>query len=910
VTLTAQRVLTSNQSTDSLEARWIIEAKFDQPRQQRRQIERTRLLDQLLLQDAGPIIVQAPAGFGKSTLLGQWVRAISNQGTAVAWLNLDEDDRQVEQFIAYLITTLRRCLGVDTQREAAFSIYSGLPPKVMLAAVLNEIAVSGRKIALVLDDYHRAESEEVDAILRGFIERAAPTIRIAIASRSLPRLGLARLKADNRVMVVTDRDLRFNAGETSLFFASDMPADKQGWSRFAVLAEGWPVALQFARMWLGEGGTLSALGAASEINDLGAYLSEQVFEALPRQEQEFLLLTSPLEIISAEIAEAIGVRNAAARVRDLSRSALPITVLSPEPMRFRYHHLLQDFLLSRARTEAVDLAAIHRRAARWFSASGNLASAVRHALAGADPAFAAAILDQAGGWRLVYSGQGHLRAILRSVHRLLDPAAGTYSRLVLGVSVMAAKSGDLATATTLFRQVANREASSSPALDDEVRIIDALIRLYCDQPLGKPALEALVELAGRLTANDPISLALATNLVAFFMLQKGDYQRARRFGERAIQHFHRAEAVFGELHLYAHIGAAELATGNRLMAATTYRTMRDLCRRSLGEDSDLEAIADVLEAETAYEADERPEARQLLGPSLERIERGDSWFDVFAAGYVSAARLELADHGPAAAFAALERGRGTAEQRSMSRLSRLLDEETIRTATLSNDLDRAEAACHNLGLSLSASDARMIAEPITSLRGDGPALIVARLLIAKGRAADATAFLDAANEQIQRSGAPMTRRITARVLKALAENALGRPDLAMPVLTVAVRLVASERFARTLLDEGDRCRDLLVKIAASETIEPAWRDRIAQLLHRNTATAPPPDKATADPGLSARERQILAFLAEGLSNKEIARRVELDPNTVKYHLKRLFTKLSVERRARAVIRARQYGLID
>jgi LuxR family maltose regulon positive regulatory protein len=892
-----------------LETPWIIEAKFDQPRHNRRQIERTHIVETLLAHDDGPILVQAPAGFGKSTLLGQWAREIARRGTAVAWLNLDEDDRQVEQFTAYVILALQRCLGSDPRNEALSSVYASLSPKAALAAMLSEIGRTRRQVALILDDYHRAEGDEGDAIMRAFIERAPATVQIALASRSLPRLGLSKLKAENRLLLITDNDLRFNDGETSLFFATDLPANRQEWSRFATLAEGWPVALQFARMWLGEGGDLAALSAASEANDLGAYLSEQVFAALPAEQRTFLLLTSPLELISVGLAEAIGIANAEAAIRDLVRSALPITVLSPEPMRFRYHHLLQDFLLSHARTEAIDLLEIHRRAARWFSSSGDLASAVRHALAGADPAYAATIVDQAGGWRLIYTGQGHLRAILRSVHRTLD-AAAAFPRLELGASVMAAKSGDLATARHLFRRAVERDGFQDTALADEIAIIDALIRLYCDEPLGETALDALVELTGRIGETDPIGLALATNLVAFFMLQKNDYLRARRFGERAIQHFRDVEAVFGEIHLYAHVGAAELATGNRAAAADAYHIMRDLCRRSLGEGSELEAIADVLEAEVAYEADERVAARDLLGPALERIEHADGWFDVFAAGYVTAARLEHADHGPAAAFAALERGRGTARVRDMRRLARLIEEETVRAATLSGDIDRAFALCRTLGLPLGQAEAGSAPLPVSALRGEGSALIVARLHIAAGEPAEAVAFLAAAEEQMQRLGAPLTRRITARLLRALAESAFGRSDRAMPVLAAATRLAAPERFVRTVLDEGERCRKLLMELSAAETTDSGLRDRIQEFLHKGTALRPRPSTTVADPALSAREQQILALLAQGLSNKEIARSIAVDPNTVKYHLKRLYAKLAVERRARAVIRARQYGLIE
>ena len=192
-------------------------------------------------------------------------------------------------------------------------------------------------------------------------------------------------------------------------------------------------------MWLADGGDVAALGVASETSDLGAYLSDQVFSALRPEARDFLLRTSLLEDISPEIAEAVGVVGADRIARAIASSALPVTLVSHEPLRLRCHHLLRDFLLARARAEGLDIAALHRRAARWFAEAGVLASVVRHALAGGDTAHAAALLEQAGGWRLIYTGQGQLRAILRSVHAALPEAAG-FPRLALGAAILATRS--------------------------------------------------------------------------------------------------------------------------------------------------------------------------------------------------------------------------------------------------------------------------------------------------------------------------------------------------------------------------------------------------------------------------------------------------------------------------------------
>ena len=875
-----------------MRANWVIESKFDRPRIHPRQIEKSSIVARLQASNADSILVYAPAGFGKSTLLTQWASAANASGTNVAWLNLDEEDRHADQFAAYIVAAVRRAL--DRARSGSHdNPRSTLAPAGELLALIGEVSRNGRRIVLVLEDYHRAECEELNLLLRRFLERVSPWICVAISSRTMPNVGVARLKAEGRAVVVTERELRFNRAETNFFFDAVLPIGGAGWTRFAERAEGWPVALQFARMWLSEGGDVAALGVASETSDLGAYLSDQMFSGLRPAVRDFLLRTSLLEDISAEVAQALGVEKADQIAREIARSALPITLLSHEPLRFRCHHLLRDFLVVRAREDGLDIGGLQRQVARWFVERGELAAAVRHALAGGDPGYAAALLDQAGGWRLIYSGQGQLRAILRSVHSaLLDSRA--YPRVALGASILAAKDGDLVAAQALFRAVAGDD--DGPMADDILRI-DALIRLYCDEPMQSAALEALAELGRRTSPQDPIGTALTSNLLAYFTLQPGDYILAKRYATRAIAQFRQANAAFGEAHLYAHLGAAELALGNRAAAAEAYRTMRDLCRAALGPDSDLEAIAGVLEAETSYEADERGHARELLGGCLSRIEQADGWFDVFAAAYVTAARLDGVDHGPGAAFEALERGRQTARTRDMRRLERLLAEEAIRTATLAGDVERAAAECRNIGLPL--TPAADLPEPVSSLRGDGPALLLSRLTLAIGDRQAASGFLEVAGMQFQRGGAPFTRRILAKLLAAAGARE-DSTDTLVEMAAGAVRLALPDRFLRTLLDEGPNLRELLDKAGLGAVLASGRIDAGPDRTRNPSATI----------ALSPREQQILGLLATGLSNKEIARSIAVDPNTVKYHLKRMFAKLSVERRGRAVMRARQYGLIN
>ena len=189
-------------------AGWLIETKFSRATRGRRQIERERILDQLSGGDHRLVVVQAAAGFGKSTVLGQWAARLAAAGVSVAWLNLDEDDREADQFVAYLMEALRRCLSEPAGEGGdVFAGHAGLPAKAALAAMVHELERRPRPITLVLDDYHRAESDGIDAIIRTLIDRAPGHFCIALASRSPPKLGVARLKAEGRACVLLDRDL-------------------------------------------------------------------------------------------------------------------------------------------------------------------------------------------------------------------------------------------------------------------------------------------------------------------------------------------------------------------------------------------------------------------------------------------------------------------------------------------------------------------------------------------------------------------------------------------------------------------------------------------------------------------------------------------------------------------------------
>jgi ATP/maltotriose-dependent transcriptional regulator MalT len=121
---------------------------------------------------------------------------------------------------------------------------------------------------------------------------------------------------------------------------------------------------------------------------------------------------------------------------------------------------------------------------------------------------------------------------------------------------------------------------------------------------------------------------------------------------------------------------------------------------------------------------------------------------------------------------------------------------------------------------------------------------------------------------------------------------------------------------QAILDQGPELGSLLpgIREDAARTGSPAsfvsYVDRLVEgyAARYQREAAERPTAAIADP-LSGREGHILNLIAQGQSDKEIARILSIAPETVKSHVKHIFTKLNVQKRAQAVSRAQNLGLV-
>ncbi len=380
----------------------LVETKLYLPRPRRSLVTRPRLSGRLSRgSDARLILISAPAGFGKTTLLTAWLAAMDTETRSVAWLSLDESDRQPATFWTYVITALQTAVpGIGA--DALTLLQSAQPPiETILAAVLNELAATPNAIDLVLDDYHLVDGPDLRAGMVFLLEHLPPHVHLVISSRADPLLPLARLRARGELVEVRAADLRFTPDEVAAYLNDVIGLDltAQDIDALEGRTEGWIAALQLAALSMQGRTDIGAFiaGFAGDDRYIVDYLVEEVLQRQTQQVRTFLLRTCLLDRLNGALCDAVtGEPGGKATLESLDRANLFLVPLDDNRHWYRYHHLFADMLQAHLSDERADeVIELHRRASQWYDQNGQPSPAVRHAVAAGDIERAADLVELA-----------------------------------------------------------------------------------------------------------------------------------------------------------------------------------------------------------------------------------------------------------------------------------------------------------------------------------------------------------------------------------------------------------------------------------------------------------------------------------------------------------------------------------
>jgi LuxR family transcriptional regulator, maltose regulon positive regulatory protein len=908
----------------------LLATKLHVPRLRPGFVPRPRLLERLSAGTAsGLTLVCAPAGFGKTSLLGEWARS-SRQ--PIAWLSLDQGDSDPARFWRYVAAALDGLRPGIARRVAALLHGPQEPPlEAVLTVVVNELAADARQVVLILDDYHLIDDPAVHGSLAMLLERPPPPLRLVVASRADPPLPLARLRASGQLSEVRERDLRFTATETAALLREaiglDLPADSL--AALEARTEGWVAGLQLAAVSLQghtdpAGFVASFSGSHRFVLD---YLTEEILARQPEPLVRFLLETSVLQRLSGPLCDAVCGRGDSQRLLEqIERANLFLVPLDDQRRWWRYHHLFADLLqarLQQANPERV--AELHRAAAAWFEAHGLGDDAIAHALAAGDPEWAARLIERHLEEQILRRSEGATMA--RWLASLPAAVVRSRPRLCFGQALTALLRGRADEAESLLDAVerASETAAEEPYEPSVGRAASILANLPAVTAVGRADLARLRgdpegeasfarQALAHLTEQDGMQLGS----FARYHLAVADWLGGRlEAAERGLAEVVADRSAAGERYLAVRagwdLGHLQQAQGRLGVALRTYRHGLELASEPGHPPLPAAGMAQVGLAQVLYERDE-------LGAALEHATAGVAlcrplaYTPPLATGLVTLAWIRHAQGDRQGALDALDQAEGTMPDPAMVDLLNPVPSQRARLLLANGDPTEALRLTRQGGLSA----------------GDQPDypherayLLLARVLLAE-QAPDRAVGLLGRLHALAAAQGRVGSLIEVLALRALCLEAAGDEPAALAALAEALRLGAPEGYLRVFLDDGAPMAGLLGKLAttpartqavAASLLVRGHLDRLVQAFHRQGLTVlarPRPGGAMAaglvEP-LSARELQVLRLLADGRSNAAIAAELVISLDTVKRHVSHILDKLGADNRTQAVGRARDLGLL-
>jgi LuxR family transcriptional regulator, maltose regulon positive regulatory protein len=846
-------------------------------------------------------LVSAPAGFGKTTLVGEWLVGCE---LPAAWLSLDEGDIDSTRFLTYLVAALRT-MGPTLGQGVLGMLHAPQPPPIesLLTTLLNEVSSSPDHFVLVLDDYHVINAEPIDRALTFLLDHLPPQMHLVVATREDPQLPMARLRARGQLTELRAADLRFTPSEAAEFLiqAMGLHLSAEDIAALEARTEGWIAGLQLAAISLqGHPDTTSFItsftGSHHFVMD---YLVEEVLQRQPEHVQTFLLRTSILDRLCGSLCDAVLLEPSSSgqgTLEYLDRANLFLVPLDDERSWYRYHHLFADLLRQRLHHSMASsqgdadgqVNELHLHASIWYEDHGLELEAFQHAAAAKDFERAARLIEGRG---MPLQFRGAVAPVLHWLESLPTTVLDAWPSLWVMYASALSMTGHV---DGVEQRLQAAEAALQGAEPDEKtrNLIGHIAAIRALLAATQNQVETIIAQSRRaLEYLHPDNLAVRTatiwKLGIAYQLQ-GDRAAACQAYTEAITISQASGNVIINMSASVLMGNVQETENQLHSAAKTYRRVLQLA----GDSSQPAACeAQLGLARICYEwndLDAAQEHRQLSAHLARQLENADR----SVVCEVLLARLKLAQGDSAGAAAILIEAGQSARQRNL--VSRMPEIAAAQVLTL----------LHQGQVAAAAHLAQQHELPLSQ----------ARVHLAQGDVSAALAVLEPWRRQVE-AKAGQDERLKALALQALALQAHGDMDTAVQVLLDALALAEPGGNIRTFVDEGLPMAQLLSATAARGMMP----DYIAKLLaafkvegRKREATSDLPPTSPAQPliePLSPRELEVLHLIAQGCSNQDISERLFLALDTVKGHNRKIFGKLRVQRRTEAVARARELGLL-
>ena len=845
-------------------------------------------------------VISAPPGYGKTTLLAEWLDGLQRP---IAWLSLDEGDNDPVQFLRYLVASVQR---IDQDIGSSILDALGSPKKPnldnLITPLVNDITNVCPTLLLVLDDHQMVTSKSVHELTSSLLENAPPSLHMVVSSREEPPLPLPLLRARGQVNELRESDLRFTIEEASEFFTRTMGLSLtlEAVTMLEARTEGWITGLQLAAL-----AVLSSSSETNEVTDDAAfeafsgedryvldYLFTEVLHRQPKATRDFLYQTSILDRLSAQLCKAVtGRRNSQELLEQLEERNLFILPLDNVRGWYRYHQLFAEVL--RTRLDEKARKKLHRKASRWYEKERLFPQAVKHAAAFAaisgDTKDLERIIRSAAEETMLNGGVMTMQGWLASLpeERLRsDPELATYNGWVLVLT------NEMALAEEYAQLAEDRLSDEKVQGEAWGRLL--LLRGFIS--MGRQDYDGVIHYASR--ALDMIDEDQPQwRVMALWALAEAQ-ERTRAITD-AIVTLQEARLTGGKLgnQVFAILIDASLTSalhthGQRHEALRVCQDALDRYREKLGSPAPMTGIIYTWMGRLHYEANQLVQAQQYVDMGLalnKSVAAGGP--HTFSLGMLAA--IQHAQGKTDAALNSLHKAQKLAAQVTLGDASWLAAWE-YSIHLYQGNMHAAASWAQRKELSIDQNPQYLLFEEH---------LTYARLLIRSAQLPDARRWL-ARLERFSQERAFYRWLISVHILQALTAFRSGNQETARGQLARAVKIAAPQDIVRAFLDEDRAIFNLLPQIRDAA---PAFIDQLLEAAGADPFQPPPPLPIT-DP-LSTRELEVMSLIAAGLSNQEIADELVISIGTVKRHINNIYTKLGVHSRTQAISKANELHLI-
>ncbi len=844
---------------------------------------------------AGITVLSAPAGSGKTVLLRTWVEGTGLRDCA-AWVSVEPEERDAQRFWLAVVRELRSAIGADAfvEKLEPAPEFDGDEVVERLASELGSLE---RPVVLVVDDLHELRAPDALRQLGLLLARRPALLRVVLATRHDPRLGLHRLRLSGELTEIRAADLRFSLEETRQLLAGSGIALSNG--ALALLharTEGWAAGLRLAALALErhpDPERFVAEFTGSE-RTVAEYLFAEVLERQPEDIRRLLLRTSVLERVNGALASLLsGVAGSQRVLQELEEQNAFVVSLDAGRSWFRYHHLLADLLrLELERTEPDAVRELHRTSAEWYAQHGEVVDAARHFERAEDWASAGGLL--AGqSFALWLDGLGAtVHMLLTRIPAAVVPGDPELAEVFARSLVWAGSAGDAAA----YIALAERNASTVPEeRRPRFEFMLGLTRLMLARRRGdlgaavaaaQPLLAAEAPVAG---LGDAVRAVALTNL-GIVELWSNRLEEAQRHLEQALGLTRLGGWPWLEVQCLPYLAAAAAlrwqpkARERALEAIAIAEAHGWAADRVTGAALVVLAMADVWtgrfedaeqwlsRAEEAVRPDLEPATGLLLHLTRGNLQTARGRYEEAAAAYRAAAQLGVLGVPPDFLTA-------PAHSLLAQTQARLGDTAAAR-ATLAGlpDNERASGPAHVALACVHLSD------------GDAQAAVEVLAPVLDG-----SVF------------SPPVLLVEAFLLDASARDLLGELPAAESDLERALELAEPDGFIWPFVLA--RTPDLLERHPRHRTAHGALLNDVLNVLAGAQPAARTGQPAALSDDLTDSELRVLRYLPGNLSAPEIGRELCLSIHTVKAHMSHIYAKLGAHRRTEAVERARVLGLL-